>query len=91
MSSAHPEPDRQVLLKASRFQIERVTQRLADGSLFSREVVRHPGAVVIIPVLADGRICLIRNYRVSVNQELLELPAGTLEPPNRPSKRRDEN
>jgi ADP-ribose pyrophosphatase len=45
----------------------------------SREVVDHPGAVVIVPVLDDGRICLIRNYRVAVDQEMIELPAGTLE------------
>ena len=52
--------------------------------MFTREVVRHPGAVVIVPVLDDGRICLIKNFRISLNQELLELPAGTLEPPEPP-------
>ncbi len=75
---------KQLLLTTSRFSVELVTQQLADGSLFSREVIRHPGAVVIIPVLDDGRICLIRNFRISLNQELLELPAGTLEPPEPP-------
>jgi ADP-ribose pyrophosphatase len=80
-----PSPQhKQLLLRASRFTVELVTQQLADGTTFSREVIRHPGAVVIIPVLDDGRICLIRNFRISVNQELLELPAGTLEPPEAP-------
>lgn len=68
------------LLAAKRFTVQRVTQRFHDGRQFSREVVRHAGAVVIIPVLDDGRICLIQNYRVAVDRELLELPAGTLEP-----------
>ena len=44
-----------------------------------REVVVHPGAVVILPILDDGRIVMIRNHRISVDQELLELPAGTRE------------
>lgn len=75
---------KQVLLSTARFSVERVTQHLDNGTLLSREVIRHPGAVVIIPVMDDGRICLIRNYRISLNQVLLELPAGTLEPPETP-------
>jgi ADP-ribose pyrophosphatase len=49
-----------------------------------REVIRHPGAVVIVPVLDDQRVCLIRNYRVAVERELIELPAGTREPSEPP-------
>lgn len=75
-----PVPDRQLLLKAPRFNVERVSHRLKDGTLMSREVVRHPGAVVVVPVIDDEHLCLIRNFRVSVSLELLELPAGTLEP-----------
>lgn len=70
----------ETLLKAARFSIERIKHRLADGREAMRDIVRHPGAVVILPILDDGRICLIKNYRVAVDQELLELPAGTLEP-----------
>src|SRR5438067_12371961 len=44
-----------------------------------REVVVHPGAVVIIGFLPDDRILLIRNRRYAVGQLLIELPAGTLE------------
>ncbi len=69
----------ETLLTAQRFSIQRVSQQLADGRELVREVVRHPGAVVIVPVLDDGRICLIKNYRIAVNRELIELPAGTLE------------
>lgn len=84
MSKQLPVPRKELLLTASRFTVELVSQQLADGTCMAREVVRHPGAVVIVPVLDDGRICLIRNFRISVNQELLELPAGTLEPPEPP-------
>ncbi|MCA9192341.1 MAG: NUDIX hydrolase [Planctomycetales bacterium] len=70
---------KETILKTSRFSVERVTHLLPNGHTHSREIVRHPGAVIILPVLADGSVCLIRNYRVSLDQELLELPAGTLE------------
>ncbi len=45
-----------------------------------REVVRHPGAVLIVPRLDGDRLALVLNYRVAVNKRLWELPAGTLEP-----------
>jgi ADP-ribose pyrophosphatase len=64
------------LLKTSRFSVEKIDYP-GDPD---RAVIRHPGAVVLLPILSDGRICLIRNYRVSIAQTLLELPAGTLEP-----------
>jgi ADP-ribose pyrophosphatase len=47
-------------------------------------MVAHPGAVAIVPLLAPDQVVLIRNYRFTVDQELLELPAGTLEPPEPP-------
>ena len=39
----------------------------------------HPGAVVVLPILPDGRVMLIRNKRYTIDQYLVELPAGTLE------------
>lgn len=48
------------------------------------EVVVHPGAVVILPILDARRIVMIRNYRHTVEQELWELPAGTAEPNEAP-------
>jgi ADP-ribose pyrophosphatase len=80
LSKQEWELESQTLLNAKRFRVERMTQRFDDGSTVVRDVVRHPGAVVIVPVLDDGRLCLIRNYRVTVDREMLELPAGTLEP-----------
>jgi ADP-ribose pyrophosphatase len=49
------------------------------GREVRREVVVHPGAVVVLPVMEDGRVLMIRNFRYSVQQALVELPAGTLE------------
>jgi len=68
-----------VLFEGRRFRVERAIQLTADGTEHLRDVVRHPGAVVILPLFDDGRVCLVRNYRVAVDEALLELPAGTLE------------
>ena len=56
------------------------TVRLPDGSERRREVVEHPGAVAILPVLTSGELVLIRQYRHAVGRGLLEVPAGTREP-----------
>jgi ADP-ribose pyrophosphatase len=74
-----------VLLTASRFRVESVERTAPDGSVRLREVVRHPGAVTILPIVDDEHVCLIRNYRVAVARTLIELPAGTLEPGEDPA------
>ncbi|MGO8752233.1 MAG: NUDIX hydrolase [Thermoguttaceae bacterium] len=71
--------DVELLLKTVKFQVVRRQATAEDGRVHAREVIRHPGAVVLLPILDDGRICLIRNFRVSVGKRLVELPAGTLE------------
>lgn len=55
------------------------TVELPDGRTTTREVVEHHGAVAIVPLLDDGRVVLVRQYRRAVGEELLEIPAGTLE------------
>ena len=55
------------------------TVRLPNGSERKREVVEHPGAVAILPVLPDGQLILVRQYRYAVGHEMLEIPAGTRE------------
>jgi ADP-ribose pyrophosphatase len=69
-----------ILLQARRFRVEQVVQTTPDGAEHIRDVVRHPGAVVVLPILDDGRVCFVKEYRVAVDQTLIELPAGTLEP-----------
>ncbi|MEN6457376.1 MAG: NUDIX hydrolase [Thermoguttaceae bacterium] len=75
-----------ILFQGWRFRVERAVQVTPDGAEHVREVIRHPGAAVILPLLDDGRICLQRNYRVAVGQTLIELPAGTLEPNEDPAE-----
>jgi ADP-ribose pyrophosphatase len=55
----------------------RVRVRAADGHEFDREVLRHPGVVAVVPLHDDGTVTLVRQYRVAVDRELLEIPAGT--------------
>ena len=52
---------------------------LPSGKKTTRDIIDHPGAVAIVPVLDDGRILLVRQYRYATGKELLEIPAGTLE------------
>jgi ADP-ribose pyrophosphatase len=72
--------EKQVLYEGKRIRLE--IHHLDDeetGKRLRREVVVHPGAVVILGFLDDGRLLLIRNRRYTINQDLIELPAGTLE------------
>ncbi|WP_182867368.1 NUDIX hydrolase [Rhodopirellula sp. JC639] len=74
------DPQEPMLLKGARFNVHRMTLKGDDGRLYEREVIRHPGAVVLLPILDDGRVVLIENTRPTVGETLLELPAGTREP-----------
>lgn len=47
-----------------------------DGTTFEREVVHHPGAVSVVPLLGDGSVVLVRQYRAALDDLLLEIPAG---------------
>lgn len=62
-------------LKVSRDRI-----RLPDGRESAREFIRHPGAVMIVPLLDDGRLLLERQYRYPMERVMLEFPAGKLDP-----------
>ncbi len=71
--------DSQELLRGHFLHAFRDTVRLPDGREASREYVRHPGAVMIIAQLDDGRLVLERQYRYPVQAVMLEFPAGKLD------------
>ncbi len=71
--------DEQVLLRCSRFSVHALEIHDREGKSRTKEVIRHPGAVVLLPVLNDGHVVMIENHRHSIGQTLLELPAGTIE------------
>jgi ADP-ribose pyrophosphatase len=53
--------------------------RLPDGNESQREYVTHPGAVVIVPLLANGKVVLLRQFRYALRQVFIELPAGKID------------
>jgi ADP-ribose pyrophosphatase len=68
-----------ILAQVRHFQF--VRDRFIGLNNFETEmaVVRHPGAVVILPLLASGEIVFVRQYRYAINEFILELPAGSLD------------
>lgn len=52
-----------------------------NGERFEREIVHHPGAVVVVPLAADGTVVLVRQFRAAINGDLLEIPAGKRDVP----------
>ena len=67
------------LLTTRVFSVERREFPRDGQAAVTREIVVHPGAVVVLPIMPDGRMVMIRNYRYTVEGELWELPAGTRE------------
>ena len=72
------------LCEAGFLTVERRRVVGPDGAQFDRHVVLHPGAVVVVPVDADGNALLVRQYRVAAGRELLEVPAGKRDVPGEP-------
>ena len=67
------------ILQGHFLQVRRDTVRLPDGSHATREYVIHPGAVMIVAQLDDGRVVLERQYRYPVQAVMIEFPAGKLD------------
>ena len=59
--------------------VHRDTVRLPDGASAIREYIVHPGAVLIVPVLADGRFVVERQFRYPLHRVFIEFPAGKLD------------
>lgn len=64
--------------------IKKDTVRLPNGETATREYTTHPGAVMVIPVLEDGRYIMERQFRYPLNQIFLEFPAGKIDPGEEP-------
>jgi ADP-ribose pyrophosphatase len=66
----------QEIFKGRIIDVQLDTVRLPDGKTATREVVKHPGAVVVLPLTDKKEVVLVRQYRHPTGEILLELPAG---------------
>lgn len=73
-----------IVFEGKKFRVEQHDVPGRDGKARRYDLVVHPGAAVVLPILGDGQVVLIKNYRFAVGQDLLELPAGTIDRPEPP-------
>lgn len=66
------------------FQMVRENVTLSNGSTVDIDVIRHPGASAIVPLLDDNQVVMVRQYRHAVGNYVWEIPAGTLDPAENP-------
>lgn len=67
-----------VVFSGKKFSVEVGPVRYPDGREHVQEIVRHPASVVLLPIVGDGRVVMVRQFRSPIGRETWELPAGTL-------------
>ena len=72
--------DGEVAYDGAFLKVSRDTVRLPNGAHTYREYIKHPGAVVILPILDDGRVLLERQFRYPMGRVFIEYPAGKIDP-----------
>jgi len=75
LSTFRKRSEREVF-RGSLIIVAQATFEAPDGRTFERDIVHHPGAVSVVPVVGDDRVLLVRQYRAAIDRELLEIPAG---------------
>ncbi len=76
----------EIIFQGRLLDVRKDEVELPNGKTSTREWIKHPGAACIIPVMSDGNIALIKQYRYPVQSEMIELPAGKLDPGEKPEK-----
>jgi ADP-ribose pyrophosphatase len=71
---------REIVYTGRKIRVALDTQTTPDGQTIRRDMILHPGAVVILPVLDRDHVVLLRNHRFVIGETLWEVPAGTREP-----------
>jgi ADP-ribose pyrophosphatase len=67
------------IFKGKVIDLEVKEVELPNGKMSSREIVKHPGAVAVVPMTKEGNIVLVRQYRKALGKTIVEIPAGKLE------------
>src|SRR5437868_1493751 len=78
--------ERRVIYRGGKIDLALQVMALPDGSSVHREVVLHRGAVAMVPMVDPDHVCLVKNHRYTVDQTLLEVPAGTIDPDESPDE-----
>ncbi len=81
---SEPDPECRVVYQGRRIDLALKRIVRSDGSTTERELVLHPGAVALLPMVDQDHVCLVKNERFAVGKTLLEVPAGTIDPGERP-------
>lgn len=76
--------DSKLAYDGSFLKVQSDTVRLPNGQPTTREYIKHPGAVVIIPLLEDGSVLMERQFRYPLNRVFIEFPAGKIDPGEAP-------
>ncbi len=71
---------REIIHHGRKIKVAVDTSTGPNGETIRRDMILHPGAVVILPVIDRDHICLLKNFRFVINETLWEVPAGTVEP-----------
>ncbi|MBT3299426.1 MAG: NUDIX hydrolase [Candidatus Marinimicrobia bacterium] len=74
----------EIIFQGRLLDVRKDIVELPNGKTSTREWINHPGAVCIIPILPDGKLALIRQFRYAVQKEMIELPAGKLDKDENP-------
>jgi ADP-ribose pyrophosphatase len=84
--SGEPNPKRRVIYRGHKLDLALQAVPLAGGGEAPREVVLHRGAVALVVRVDESRLCLLRNHRYTIGRELIEVPAGTIDPGETPEQ-----
>src|SRR5712672_1911085 len=79
-------PARRVIYRGRKIDLALQPVVLKDGQTADREVVLHRGAVALLPMVDSDHVCLVKNYRYTVDRTLWEVPAGTIDPGESPEE-----
>jgi ADP-ribose pyrophosphatase len=76
--------DGEAVYDGALLHVRRDRVRLPDGAAATREYIVHPGAVLVVPLLADGRLLVERQFRYPLQRVFIEFPAGKIDPDETP-------
>ena len=77
--------DRELVYKGSIIDFYKDTVQVPNGNIVKWDFIKHQGAAAVVPVTADGKLLMVRQYRNALDRYTLEIPAGGLNGPEEPT------